>query len=510
MRKIAKKRVLVYVAAVAGVFAAAAALWISLSFADRSKEGGTGKATSQKENISIVISSLGSVFPPGYNENDNPYLDYIEKHTNLDISVMLPPNESYEEKLNIIMSSGNHPDMIHVYNEVWVANQAKQGLLEPLDELIDKYGPDLKAKIPKEAWANVTFNGRIYAIPSINEVKGLEIMYARKDWLDRLGLKPPRTLDEYYEVIRAFATKDPDGNGKDDTIGLILTENLGRSAPFFGAFGTQLDQWLLRDGKLVYSNLLPETKQALAFLNKLYTEKLIDTEFPLNRSKNLADKVASGQVGLFSATWYDTRGPIEQNKKRDPKAEWIPLEYPTGPNGQKGVYDLSLVRGYNVAPVGAKAASVIRLLNFIAGEGHRDLKLGFENQIWHRESNGKIVTNFEEHDKHVYRGIYSSLLDVIEPELDKQRLDSLGEHFHLYDNLKKIESNLIPNQFTGIPTPAMGTYMKKLSSMREQLTKIVVGVTPLSGFDEYVRQWLQEGGGEITREVNEWYASTDK
>ena len=73
----------------------------------------------------------------------------------------------------------------------------------------------------------------------MNEVTGAELMYVRKDWLDRLGLEPPETLEEYYEVIRAFTLDDPDGNGVQDTIGLTLTSKLGRSSPFFGAFGTR-------------------------------------------------------------------------------------------------------------------------------------------------------------------------------------------------------------------------------------------------------------------------------
>ncbi|GAA3409597.1 extracellular solute-binding protein [Paenibacillus hodogayensis] len=500
MGKMTKKR-LIAPAIVAVAAIAAAVIWAL--FLSGGSAGGLKET--KKVKISIVTSGIGTTFPPGFNENDNPYLDYIEKNTNLDINVILPPVESYEEKLSIIMSSGNLPDMLHAVDEVWVANYARQGKLEALEDLIDQYGPELRKKIPKEAWDKVTYNGRIYAVPSMNEVKGIELMYARKDWLDRLGLKPPQTLDEYYEVIRAFALNDPDGDGKDNTIGLLLTENLGRSAPFFGAFGTQLDQWLERDGKLVYSNTLPETKEALGFLRKLYAEGLIDPEFPLNRSRNLEEKIVSGRVGLFSATWYDTRGPIELNKQRDPKAEWIPLEFPTGPNGRKGVYATSPIRAMEVVPAGSpNAASVIRMLNFIAGEGHSNLKLGFENEIW-TMNNGKMVTDFAEHLKHQYRGIYSALVDVVEPELDKQRLDSLGEHFHLYDNLQRIEKNLIPDRFTGLPTPAMGKYMMKLSGLKDVLMKIVVGVYPLDEFDHYVERWRHEGGDEITREVNDWY-----
>lgn len=466
------------------------------------------KDAGKRMTISIVANSQGSTFPDGTDENHNEYLDYIEQNTNLDIKVTLPPLDGYDDKLNVMMSSGDLPDMLNAPNPSWFINYVNRNALMPLDDVIERYGPELKERIPQEAWENVTVNGHIYAVPSLNEVKGAEIMYVRKDWLDRLGLQPPRTLDEYYKVMKAFAERDPDGNGKNDTIGFAILERLGRTAPIFGAFGTQIMQsaWYERDGRLVAGATLPETKEALAFLAKLYEEKLLDPLFPVNKSANFQEKIASGKVGLFSAAWSDTRGPIEASRKKDPNAVWIPLEFPVGPNGSKGTYDMSLVRSYNVIPAtSTNAEGVIRFLNFIGGKGHRDLKLGFENEIW-TKVDGKMITNFEEHTKHYYRGIYSALADTIEPDVSKDRLDSLGEQFNLWDNQQRIERNLIRSKFTGTPTPAMGKYnVRLLKEQDEAFTKIVLGAAPLSEFDAFVERWYSEGGEEITREVNEWY-----
>lgn len=474
--------------------------------AEQGSSGGSSAAAGVRENrISVVVNNLGMTFPDGTDENNNPYLSFIEERTGLDVTIIMPPQEVYEEKLNLIMSSGNLPDVLHIFNPVWIDNYTRQQALMPLDELIDRLGPELKARIPEEAWSRVRYNGKIYAIPSLNEVRGIEIMYARKDWLDRLGLKAPVTLDDYYQVIRAFTLDDPDGNGKNDTIGLILTEDLGRSAPFFGAFGTQLDSWIKRDGQLVYGSVVPEAKEALAYLAKLYKEKLLDQEFPLNRNSSLVQKIENGYVGLFSAAWYDTRGPIAANKAKDPGAEWIPLEYPTGPRGEKGVYDKDLIRGYNVIPTGASnPEGVIRYLNFIASEeGYTTLKLGFENQIWSMRD-GRMVTDFAEHDKHLYRGIYQSMVDVEDREMNKIRLDSLG-NFSLYENLQTIEQNLISNEFYGVPTPAMSQLDGQLPDLHEAFTNIIMGIEPLDAFDRYVEEWKAAGGALITEEINEWY-----
>lgn len=65
------------------------------------------------QTVSIVISNLGMTFPSGMDENDNRYLNYIEEETGLEIQVTTPPPEVYNEKLDVIMSSGNLPDMMH-------------------------------------------------------------------------------------------------------------------------------------------------------------------------------------------------------------------------------------------------------------------------------------------------------------------------------------------------------------------------------------------------------------
>jgi putative aldouronate transport system substrate-binding protein len=455
--------------------------------------------------ISMVVNSLGMNFPAGMDENNNPYLSFIEARTGLDINVIAPPEEVYEEKQNLTMSSSNLPDLVHMVKSFWFDHYQKQDALLPLDDWLDKYGANLKRRIPPEAWDRVRVDGKIYAIPSLNEVRGLELMYVRKDWLDKVGRKAPVTLDEYYEVIKAFTLEDPDGNGKNDTYGLTLGENLNRSAPFFGAFGTQLDSWILKDGKLQYGSILPETKEALAYLAKLYQEKLLDPEFPLNRNTSLTQKIESGQIGLYSAAWYDTRGPIAANKAAFPQAEWMPLEYPIGPRGQKGVYNIDLIRGYNVIPKGAaNPEGAIRYLEFLASdEGYRNLKLGFEDQIWSMK-NGKMVTDFAQHDKHLYRGIYQSMVDVIDPDLNKKRLDSLGD-FHLHENIKQIGQNIIKNEFYGAPTPAMSRLSSQLPDLQQAFTRIIMGVEPLTAFDIYVQEWNNRGGSQITAEVNAWY-----
>jgi putative aldouronate transport system substrate-binding protein len=460
--------------------------------------------------VKAVINNANRKFPEGMDENKNPYIQYIRDQTKIDLQLTIPPTDGYQDRLNVIMASGELPDLLSTKDEAFFVNYVNQKALLPLNESIDKYGPNLKKFISNEAWANVTIDGNIYAIPTIAKILTGEMMYVRKDWLDKLGLKAPKTLEEYTAVIQAFTEKDPDGNGKNDTMGLILDERLGKTQPFLGAFGVQRDQWYDRDGQLVYSGILPEMKQAIQYLAEQFKLKRIDPEWALNKSKNSDEKIASGKVGMYGGVWFSTRDAILTNQKNDPKAEWIRLEYPVGPNGKSGTKGAKIVEGYNLVPKTSKQVdAVVKLLDFlISEEAYKTLQFGFENQVY-TIKDGVMVTNFDEHNKHIYRQSLHALVEPPYGDVLKERHNSLGKEFNLVNNVEFGHKHLINTQFLGTATPAMGKFNVKLSKMEEEyFTKFIMGAIPMEDFDKFVAEWKKSGGDEITKEVNDWYKAS--
>lgn len=71
----------------------------------------------------------------------------------------------------------------------------------------------------------VTFDGKMMAVPSVT-AEDFSMLWIRQDWLDRLGLKPPKTVDDLEAIAKAFVENDPDGNSKRDTIGLASSTGL--------------------------------------------------------------------------------------------------------------------------------------------------------------------------------------------------------------------------------------------------------------------------------------------
>ncbi|NEZ40337.1 extracellular solute-binding protein [Paenibacillus alvei] len=454
--------------------------------------------------VTVVLNSLGIGFPEPFTENDNPYLSKIEAKTGLRVEMIIPPSHRYEDRVGVMMMSNHTPDLISIADANWVSYYARKQMLTPLDQLITRYAPKLKERIPPDIWEQVSFNGQVYAIPSLHEGQGLEMMYIRKDWLDRLGLTPPTTLAEMMSVMRAFTLLDPDGNGLHDTFGISFIEELGRTSPWFGAFGVQLDQWMERNGQLVYSNVQPEMKEALAFMRTMVQEGLADPLFPIQTQRGIEKQVIDGRLGLFTGTWYDTRSVLEKSKARDSRAEWISISFPKGPGGS-GTYALPPVRSYQVIPASSShAVEVLQLLNYIAGEGRDTLKLGIEGEVW-RWENGKRVTNMERHTQHHYRGLYANLADIPDEAYTQSRLDSLGVGYRLYDNLRFASINARTSAFRSLPTPAMTRYAPLLLKKNDMLIDIILGNRPLEDFERYVSEWMDEGGREMTKEANDWY-----
>ncbi|MFK4997536.1 hypothetical protein ACI2OX_08355 [Bacillus sp. N9] len=137
-------------------------------------------------------------------------------------------------------------------------------------------------------------------------------------------------------------------------------------------------------------------------------------------------------------------------------------------------------------------------------DGFQSILLGFKGDIWEMVD-GKAVADFHKHNLHLYRHMYN-IVDPSDRETMKTRLDSLGLQFKLNENVKIIQDHVMNSQYNGPPTPAMGRFGNSLKELEvDYFTKIIMGIYPISHFDQFVSRWYNEGGKEIEAEVNQWY-----
>ncbi|WP_225442694.1 type 2 periplasmic-binding domain-containing protein [Paenibacillus lycopersici] len=256
------------------------------SGANGANAGASGSAASSKP------TTIGFFAPQGKAPlEDNDYTKYVEQKFNVNIKWDLAPADALVDRRQLLLASGDYPEVFleGKFTNADLMTYGKQGVLIPLNDLIDKYAPNLKAMMDKKPYlkeAMTAPDGNIYGIPRFNECD--HCIYSQKywinqEWLDKVGLKVPTTTDELYNVLKAFKTKDPNGNGKADEIPLT-------GAPNKYVFNGNIDAFLMNafiyndndkyltvtDGKVDFAANKPQWKEGLAYMHKLYSEGLID------------------------------------------------------------------------------------------------------------------------------------------------------------------------------------------------------------------------------------------
>lgn len=339
------------------------------------------------------------------NNLPSPDKDFIKQeldkalHTDMNLTVYAS-GDDYKNQLNVRLASGNFPDLFAVPDRSTLKQYAQQGLLLDLSPYMDRL-KDTKAFIGEESLKKTTVNGKIYAIPKAPNIP-YNTYWIRKDWLDKLGLQPPQTIEELLSVAKAFTDNDPDGNGKKDTIGMTGGK-LSTFAPIFGAFGVaNPGDFYVKDGKVVNSLYDPAMKDALAFINKMIASGAVDPEIMANTGLQHQEKAIKGQAGIIWIDWPNITKEqfADQIKKVNPKAEWIQLAPPKGPAGQNdGPIDIGSTSGIYAIPKALeknkeKLQKVFDLLNYVSGkDGSNLVQFGVKDRHYNVEGDKIVPTD---------------------------------------------------------------------------------------------------------------------
>ena len=230
----------------------------------------------------------------------------IEEATGVDVVFQCPPNNS-EDAFKMMVASGKLPDVIMWNHSAAIDRMYQEGTVIDLTDLIAEHAPNLSklyAERPELRKQVETSEGRLYYFPSINPMLTVEEIgrksYAgliiRDDWLDTLGLNCPNTIDEWYEVLSAFKTRDPNGNGFQDEIPFD-----GWGLPYFlPAFGVLNTFCVKLDGTVAYGPMEPEYKAYLETMNKWYAEGLLGSNCLIHSEAWKTENIVNGLTGAFT------------------------------------------------------------------------------------------------------------------------------------------------------------------------------------------------------------------
>lgn len=316
--------------------------------------GGNSGSTNQpknaeegsKEKVTLSIMIPNSPLAP-QDPNDKLIFKRLEEKTGVHINWTAHPDDIFNDKRNLALSTGDLPDAIFNagLSDYELLKYAKDGTIIPLEEYIDQM-PNLKKVLeqaPQYKGMMTAPDGHIYSFPWIEELgEGKDsihsvnnIPWINTEWLKNLGLEMPKTTEELKNVLIAFKTKDPNGNGKPDEIPLsIINDDGGNEDLSFllGSFGPGMNADLLvvdDNGKINHSALTPGYKEFMHYLQDLYKEGLFDKEFVTQDWNKFIAKGKEQKYGLYF-TW-------DKANVSGMDSPYEPMPALEGPNGWKNV-----------------------------------------------------------------------------------------------------------------------------------------------------------------------------
>ncbi|WP_338119966.1 extracellular solute-binding protein [Paenibacillus thalictri] len=288
--------------------------------AGTSASNNANNASAKKEPVTLRVEMFdrGNA-PAGQSATNNFWTKWMQDSfgtpNNIKLEYVPVPRAQEVEKLNVLMASGGDaPDIVFTYDSNLVYKYVQQGGLADLGKALEDNGKNLKSFLGNETLEYGKFNNVQYAIPARRVNLGKYASFIRQDWLDALGMQPPKNTEEVYNFLKAVKEKDPGKVGKDlIPLGMALAPSSYEPIiwPFIKKNLTEEEKYTQRMqlGSRDYPLLTEGHKEALQFLNKLYNEGLMSTDFALDKDKKkLSQDVMTGKVGLFSE---DTTNPLK-------------------------------------------------------------------------------------------------------------------------------------------------------------------------------------------------------
>jgi putative aldouronate transport system substrate-binding protein len=478
------------------------------------------------------------------------------------------PQSQFDSKMAVTIASQDLADVM-MLNMRTFSMLANNGKLQDLTDTYNKYGSKaLKGSYETDEGASLSLakvGGKLYAIPSTSSPADVApVLWIRADWLKKLKLKEPTSMNDVFAIAEAFTKNDPDGNNKKDTFGMALLKDLYDTSSggwvaslngFFQGYHAYPNMWVKgSNGKLVYGSVQPNIGKALIKLQSLYKAGIIDPEFAVKDVTKIAEELTKGKLGLEFGAMWNPLWPLQGSMDADKNADWKPYAVPSidkkpaaagiGIDPNTMVF-LAVKKGFKNPEV------VVKMMNVTASSYYPFL-FGNENDPDKYDGSDKTteITNWyadkgitEQHqylmgwvnpaDKNIvtHRMAVSSIDNNKTPNVSiKQTVEDIlgfekdGDRskwgmarvfghvgsFNIIDNKYMKPKNTVFNEFYGAPTETMILKMQTLNKMQlEVYTKIIMGA-PIGTFSKFVGDWHKLGGTQITKEVNEWKKAVSK
>lgn len=496
-----------------------------------------------------MASTNNSNLPSGDTYEDNVYTRYLKEMLNIqNIDVFEEDSVTYYDIVDMAIAEKNLPDVMLVQGldnlQTLVENDMIEDLTEVYENCASERIKDIYASYDESVLGNVTFDGKLMALPETNINDGPQMLWLRKDWMDKLGLSEPKTLEDAEYIIEQFVAQDPGENGEGNTIGLAceneICGEMGYNYEYhldilFASYDSYPQQWMKdEEGNLYYGGVQPQTKEALAKAREWYERGILDKQFLMRTNNNIAYAIIEGKCGAFFGPWWAPNNPLMEAIQENPEAEWQPYLLTNTEDGKTRYAQQNASTQYVVVRKGYEHPEVIMKMVSVLFDYVRYTDINNEDFIhyyqWNVDPTARpIYINVDYSD--ALNRCYNDLSSALKGEREVDSMELLEQSF--YQHCAKYESdpeNASIDQWAAYTsritackilleadteeiktyyfaeTDTMRSVWWKLKEMqKETYLEIITGQEPLDYFDTFVEQWYDTGGREIIEEVNAKY-----
>ena len=498
--------------------------------------------------------NLGNPLAEGVTTSDNIFIDIVKDMLNVQVLIdweVIPAD--YQQMLDLAIASDTLPDVFTVSDYLTLRWLAENGRLADLTDAYEKsiggYDKTLLNMMDDSKSINYYYNDKLMGIAAIPVGYNYNLLWVRQDWLDRLGLPLPQTLDEIRETALAFMENNMGGP---DTRGIVADPStiLGSSGSFLSlstvanAFGAYPQSWVAdQNGNAIYGSIQPGMKDALEILSDWYQAGILDPRFMSYPNMDaVTPAIRDGRCGMFFGAYWSPW--IVGYNIDEPETQWVPVLAPVDGAGIFNHTNSNIPESYLVVSSRCESPeAVIKAVN-VAYELQRgafsddpEIKAEIDRLTmagsFDRTLNpfpGALSGMFEEEMmrsiafmEYSETGVLNSIPgippDTIKEDAERCRkwytgdrvmrtTDDLGNRIFFESASAGRMVFLGENQhnepivFSG-NTESMEEYWSSLFALEERMIiQIISGTRPVDYFDEFVARWKNSGGDIITAEVN--------
>ncbi len=443
-----------------------------------------------------------------------PFFQEWQKRTGVRLKFLQPPSNQAREAVNVLLTSGDLPDMIEYE---WVnypggpEKAIKEGHILRLNEVIDQYAPNLKAYLAKHPDIDRqvrTADGSYYMFPFIqadDRLRTYQGPIIRKDWLDELDLEVPQTIDEWHTVLMAFKEQK---HVEAPLIFLGVPNPLFgiESGGFIGAYGVRKG-FYLEDGNVLYGPREPGYKAFLSLFRDWYGEGLIDKNFATVDTVTQDTSMITGRSGasLWNAgagigTWLPTI------RDRNPKASFVPAPYPVLNKGERPKFGqrapaIGSSGGVAISSRSRHVEEAVRMLDYGYGpEGHLLFNFGVEGVSYEMKDGYPVYTDLilNNPDKlapsqalamYTRASYFGPFVQDVRYMEQYYTLPEQKEAIKLWSDTDASEHLLPSVPKTEKESAELSAIMQDVTTLVDEMSlKIILGIEPLEAYDTYIEQ----------------------